>query len=212
MKTLLSLLSVMVLVLLTACVQLPENKDEAPLANDEVVVDEVVAELELPVVPETPVEPVVEEITTEEAATEEATTEEATTEEAATEEATTEEAATEEATTEEMATEEPAVEEVTAGGGTYVVYADEIYSVPSSKVLFFHAGWCPTCKTLDEELTARVSELPLGTMVLKVDYDTSDLKTKYAVTSQHTIVFVDGENNETSKLLGPDFDAIKGAL
>ncbi|MCB9834484.1 thioredoxin family protein [Candidatus Nomurabacteria bacterium] len=62
-------------------------------------------------------------------------------------------------------------------------------------VLFFHAGWCPTCKILDQSLT-NTDFLSTGITVMKLDYDSeTELKNQYGVTSQHTLVQVDSQGN-----------------
>jgi thiol-disulfide isomerase/thioredoxin len=67
-------------------------------------------------------------------------------------------------------------------------------------VLFFHAWRCPSCRSLDKEITAWISSLPANTIVFKVDYDASDdLKKKYGVKSQHTLVSLDKSENTISK-------------
>ena len=75
--------------------------------------------------------------------------------------------------------------------GAYVDYTDgAIESTAGTKVLFFHASWCPKCRQLDEEL--RAEGAPDGLTVFKVDYDSrTDLRQKYGVTLQTTVVFVD---------------------
>ncbi|MGW4931290.1 thioredoxin family protein [Agromyces sp. NPDC004153] len=75
--------------------------------------------------------------------------------------------------------------------GAYVDYTDgAIEATAGQKVLFFHASWCPQCRTLDEELRAQGA--PDGLTVFKVDYDSrTDLRQKYGVTLQTTVVFVD---------------------
>lgn len=58
-------------------------------------------------------------------------------------------------------------------------------------VLFFHASWCPTCRSAREEFTQRKDELKSVNLIL-VDYDDSDeLQKKYGVTYQHTFVQID---------------------
>lgn len=58
-------------------------------------------------------------------------------------------------------------------------------------VLFFHASWCPTCRSASEDFTARQAELKNINLIL-VDYDNSDeLQKKYGVTYQHTFVQID---------------------
>ena len=57
-------------------------------------------------------------------------------------------------------------------------------------VLFFHATWCPSCKSANKNLSS--DSIPKNLTVLKLDYDSnSDLKKKYGITSQHTFVQVD---------------------
>lgn len=77
-------------------------------------------------------------------------------------------------------------------------------------VLFFHAKWCPFCKTADAAFLSRTNEIPSGITVLKTDYDSEkELKTKYGVTYQHTFVQVDAEGNLITKWNGGDIDALK---
>ncbi len=95
----------------------------------------------------------------------------------------------------------------------YVTYSPELiaqYSAQGKKViLFFHAGWCPTCRAAEKDITARATEIPADIVILKVDYDTyGDLKKKYNVTYQHTFVQVDGEGNEITTWNGGDLDEI----
>lgn len=75
--------------------------------------------------------------------------------------------------------------------GAYVDYTDGVIEATAGpKVLFFHASWCPKCRALDEEL--RADGAPDGLTVFKVDYDgRTDLRQKYDVTLQTTVVFVD---------------------
>lgn len=66
--------------------------------------------------------------------------------------------------------------------------------------LFFHASRCPSCRSLDKDIKADIDELPENTVVFKVDYDgSSDLKEKYAVTTQHTTVIIDANMNLVQK-------------
>src|SRR5690606_19178402 len=85
----------------------------------------------------------------------------------------------------------PATDEPTTTAGAYVDYSDgAIEATPGPKVLFFHASWCPQCRALDEDLRAR--GVPDGLTVFKVAYDSrTDLRQKYGVTIQTTVVFVD---------------------
>lgn len=77
-------------------------------------------------------------------------------------------------------------------------------------VLFFHASWCPTCKVLNSVLNASLSDIPEDVTILKVDYDSStELKKKYGITYQHTLVQVDSRGNQLTKWSGgSDLDSI----
>ena len=87
----------------------------------------------------------------------------------------------------------------------YVEYSEKSFEAAraSKRVLFFHAGWCPTCKPVNEELTEKIKEIPEGVVVFKVDYDTVEtLKKKYEITYQHTFVLVDEAGVELDKWNG----------
>jgi thiol-disulfide isomerase/thioredoxin len=88
--------------------------------------------------------------------------------------------------------------------GSYTAYtADNIAeaSAQHDVVLFFHASWCPTCKALNSALES--ATIPNGLTILKTDYDTNtDLKKKYGVTYQHTLVQVDANGNMIKKWSG----------
>ncbi len=76
-------------------------------------------------------------------------------------------------------------------------------------VLNFQASWCPNCQKLERKINDQISELPEGTVILKVDYDTyADLKKKYGVTHQTTGVFFDAGKVVKTKP-GLSFDDIK---
>jgi thiol-disulfide isomerase/thioredoxin len=66
-----------------------------------------------------------------------------------------------------------------------------------TNVVFFHAPWCPSCKSIDADITTNLAKLPEGFQILKADFDTSTaLKQKYGVTSQSTFVKVDKDGNK----------------
>jgi len=80
-------------------------------------------------------------------------------------------------------------------------------------VLFFHAKWCPFCKTADSAFKSNADEIPEGVTVLKTDYDSnSELKTKYGVTTQHTFVQIDAQGNQITKWISGDIDELKANL
>jgi len=76
------------------------------------------------------------------------------------------------------------------------VYADySVNKVAEAKgdiILFFYAAWCPSCRTLDSDIQASLGDIPDGVTILKLDYDSeTELKKRYGVRSQHTMVQVD---------------------
>ncbi|MEZ4156816.1 MAG: thioredoxin family protein [Candidatus Paceibacterota bacterium] len=96
------------------------------------------------------------------------------------------------------------------GSEGYQEYSEEALASVEGPVLFFHAVWCPTCKSLDNDIMANLSDIPSDVTILKVDYDSyTDLKKKYGVTTQHTLVQVDNEGNLINKWLGsPTLEAL----
>lgn len=80
-------------------------------------------------------------------------------------------------------------------------------------VLFFHAPWCPFCKTADAAFKSKLDQIPSGVVVLKTDYDSNAaLKQKYGVTYQHTFVQVDTDGNMITKWNGGDLDNLRKYL
>lgn len=91
--------------------------------------------------------------------------------------------------------------------GGYISYADYSANLDKYKdfkvVLYFHAPWCPTCVALDKNINANLGTIPDNTVIVKTDYDSSsDLKKKYGVTYQHTMVQVDSKGNKIKKWSG----------
>ncbi len=90
-------------------------------------------------------------------------------------------------------------------GASYEAYSPEkiAYAEKGNVVLFFRAGWCPTCRTVDADIKANLKNIPANLTILDVDYDnSSELKKKYGVTYQHTFVQVDANGNLIKKWMG----------
>jgi thiol-disulfide isomerase/thioredoxin len=90
-------------------------------------------------------------------------------------------------------------------GATYEAYLPKklANAEAGNVVLFFRAGWCPTCRTVDADIKANMNNIPANLTILDVDYDkSSDLKKKYGVTTQHTFVQVDSKGNLIKKWMG----------
>lgn len=89
--------------------------------------------------------------------------------------------------------------------GSYVPYSAEKVAMADTGdvVLFFHASWCPTCSALNKDIEMSLKDIPSGVTILKTDYDKEmELKKKYGVTYQHTLVQVDAKGNMIKKWSG----------
>ncbi len=97
--------------------------------------------------------------------------------------------------------------------GSYGPYSASVLANGRTKVLFFHAAWCPICRNADTQLTAWYQTHPFPISVYKVDYDTeTELKQRYGVTYQHTYVLVDGDGDPLKILEGPTDAELQGML
>lgn len=79
----------------------------------------------------------------------------------------------------------------------YLGYSEENLALATKDggraVIFFHAGWCATCKAAEADFKANFDKVPSDVTILKTDFDTStELKKKYGVTMQDNFVQVDG--------------------
>ncbi|MEO6729104.1 MAG: thioredoxin family protein [Candidatus Dojkabacteria bacterium] len=87
--------------------------------------------------------------------------------------------------------------------GEYTSYSSDKLTSDKKNVIFFAAGWCPSCKQLDDNIKANLGNIPSNVNILKADYDLErELKVKYGVTLQHTLVEVDANGNLLKKIVG----------
>ncbi len=89
--------------------------------------------------------------------------------------------------------------------GSYQPYAPEKLAMAETGdvVLFFHASWCPSCRALNADIEKNLTEIPVDVTILKTDYDReTELKKKYGVTTQHTLVQVDKNGTMLKKWSG----------
>lgn len=99
--------------------------------------------------------------------------------------------------------------------GTYTTYSGEALAMAQKgkTVLFFHASWCPTCRTADADIVKNIATIPSGVTILKVDYDKEVvLKQKYGVTNQHTFVEIDQSGSLVEKWSGGNLAGIIAKL
>lgn len=99
--------------------------------------------------------------------------------------------------------------------GAYVKYDEKVFEETlGRRWLFFHAGWCPQCRALQKDIEK--NGVPSGVTIFETNYDTEgDLKQKYGVTLQTTVVEVDAAGNEVQKFVAyddPTIEAVMNAL
>lgn len=88
--------------------------------------------------------------------------------------------------------------------GSYVDYSDTVISsTQGTKILFFHAPWCPQCRALDASIKS--GSVPTGVTIIKTDYDTNqELRKKYGVTIQTTLVKINDDGSFIKKYTAYD--------
>ncbi|WP_349425825.1 thioredoxin family protein [Microbacterium sp. LWS13-1.2] len=115
-------------------------------------------------------------------------------------------------TSPESTVEPQAAETDQPAPGAYVDYSeDALAAAGGTRVLFFHAPWCPQCRALESDILA--AGVPAGVTVLKVDYDSrQDLRQQYGVRIQTTVVALDEEGNGTAAFVAYDEPTLAAAL
>lgn len=91
-----------------------------------------------------------------------------------------------------------------AQAGLYTDYSEAAVAAnKGTKVLFFHAPWCPQCRQLDASIKAGV--VPDGVTIYKTDYDSNQaLRKTYGVTIQTTVVAIDADGKLIKKYVAYD--------
>ncbi|NCU41305.1 MAG: thioredoxin [Candidatus Moranbacteria bacterium] len=108
-------------------------------------------------------------------------------------------------TSEQVNKEGTVTDSVTASVGLYEAYSPEKIALAENGdvIIFFHASWCPSCRALNVDIEKNVDAIPAGVIILKTDYDKeTELKKKYGVTTQHTLVQVEKNGNLIKKWSG----------
>jgi thiol-disulfide isomerase/thioredoxin len=102
--------------------------------------------------------------------------------------------------------EQPVAEDApaTPQPGTYTDYSAEKHdTTKGTKILFFYAQWCPQCRALEADI--QNGPVPENVTIFKVPYDTAqDLRQKYGVTLQTTLVKVDDNGSLVKKYVAYD--------
>lgn len=99
--------------------------------------------------------------------------------------------------------------------GEYTTYSEEkIATTKGTKLLFFHAPWCPQCRSIEASIEA--GGVPEGVTVFKIDYDSNQkLREKYGVTLQTTFVKIDDDGNKIASYVAykePQFSSVEREL
>ena len=83
--------------------------------------------------------------------------------------------------------------------GKYITYSAEALSTATGKrILYFHAPWCPQCQELDASI--KKGPIPDGVTIIRTDFDSNqELRKKYGVTQQTTLVLIDENGNLVKK-------------
>jgi len=91
-----------------------------------------------------------------------------------------------------------------AAVGVYAKYNNtDLSSIDGKIILDFYASWCPSCRKLESDINDSLLDIPAGVTILQVNYDTeTELKQKYGVTRQHTLVQVDQSGDMIHKWSG----------
>ena len=94
--------------------------------------------------------------------------------------------------------------DVAGEAGRYEKYNQAtLENAKGTRLLFFHAPWCSQCRKLDDDIKAK--GVPQGVVILKVDYDSNqELRQKYDVTLQTTVVRIDGDGKLVKKYVAYD--------
>lgn len=97
--------------------------------------------------------------------------------------------------------------------GQYMDYGQvKLASSKTENYLFFHAPWCPQCRSIETSINEG-GEIPENTTIYKVDYDSNqDLRKKYGVTLQTTFVKVDSQGNFIDKYVAYDQPTIRSVV
>jgi len=93
---------------------------------------------------------------------------------------------------------------VSQAPGSFRAYSSSAVAAAEGDVVIgFFADWCPSCRALKSDINSDLSAIPSGLTILDANYDSEkDLKKKYGVTTQHTLVQVDLSGNKVQSWRG----------
>lgn len=97
--------------------------------------------------------------------------------------------------------------------GRFTSYIDGVVGNGMESVLFFHAEWCPYCKTNEARLKGWYAAEDFSRSTYKIDFDTAtELRSEFGVTQQDTFILIDGNGNEVKRVSFPSEEALRALL
>lgn len=100
-----------------------------------------------------------------------------------------------------------------ASGPSYASYANHVLADGRTKVLFFHAPWCPFCVKSDANLHALYGTQAPTISTYKVDFDSAtELRQRYGVVVQDTFVVIDGDGGKIDVRHNPTMEDLSRLL
>jgi thioredoxin-like negative regulator of GroEL len=70
-------------------------------------------------------------------------------------------------------------------------------------IAYFHADRCPTCQALEKDIQLHINNIPSDIAIVKFNYDKEEeLKIKYKVQAQNTIVYLAKDKTELASKVG----------
>lgn len=119
---------------------------------------------------------------------------------------------TEVTTTTDQQTVANTQQSTTTEPGKYVNYsATSLANTDGTRILFFHAPWCPQCRQLQASINA--GPIPSGVTIFKVDYDSNQkLRQEYGVTIQTTVVLLNADGSEAKKFVAYDEPSLQAVI
>lgn len=107
----------------------------------------------------------------------------------------------------EVVGDSSATQNTDSSRGNYVSYQNYEQEVEKYKdsrvVMFFNAAWCSTCKIARDNFASSLDQIPSDLTIVVVDFDNSDdLRKKYGITVQHTLVQIDANGDSLKKWSG----------
>lgn len=97
--------------------------------------------------------------------------------------------------------------------GQYTEYDQvKLANSKGENYLFFHAPWCPQCRSIENSINAG-GHIPDDVTIYKIDYDSNqELRKKYGVTLQTTFVKVDNQGSFIDKYVAYDEPTIDSVV